>query len=210
MSGLARPIFVVFEGIDGSGKTTQAERLAKRLEDRGLHVTRLVEPTRGPVGEEIRRRAREGPPLEPREELDMFLEDRRTNVRENVLPALARRDALVQDRSFLSTVAYQGARPELGLSREDLLRLHREMPKPDVIVLLDLDVDEGLARVSARGKRDAFEDRTYLERVLANFRELVGETGGTSVRRLDAGRTPDEVAEDVWQIVEPLLRERGA
>ncbi|MBI3725243.1 dTMP kinase [bacterium] len=205
MSPLSRPLFVVFEGIDGSGKTTQASRLAERLAARGIAVRRLVEPTRGPIGEEIRRRARDGPPLAPREELELFLEDRRANVRENILPALARNEALVQDRSFLSTVAYQGARPELGLSREDLLRLHGEMPKPDVIVLLDLDVDTGLARVASRGKHDAFEERAYLARVLENFRALVGEVGGTVVRRVDAARSPDLVEASVWKIVEPLV-----
>src|SRR5581483_4223223 len=190
---LARPLFLVLEGIDGAGKTTQASRLAARLEAAGVEVVRLVEPTSGPIGQEIRRRAKDGPPLAPQEELALFLEDRRANVRENVLPALARKAAIVQDRSFLSTVAYQGARPALAKTPGDLLALHEAMPKPDAILLLDLDVDQGLARVARRGKGDAFEERTYLERVLANFRALTGEVGGTRVVRIDAARSPDEV-----------------
>jgi dTMP kinase len=205
---LARPLFLVLEGIDGAGKTTQAARLAARLTREGVEVVRLVEPTNGPIGTEIRRRARDGPPLEPEEELRLFLEDRRANVRENVLPALERRAAIVQDRSFLSTVAYQGARPALARSPQDLLALHAAMPKPDAILLLDLDVATGLARVAKRGKGDAFEERTYLERVLANFRALVGEAGGTRVQRIDAARSEDEVEKQVWGVVEPLLKER--
>jgi dTMP kinase len=207
---LSRPLFLVLEGIDGAGKTTQAARLATRLEEMGIEVVRLVEPTNGPVGKEIRRRAREGPPLAASDELAMFLEDRKTNVRENVQPALARKAAIVQDRSFLSTVAYQGARPELARTPRDLLALHEAMPKPDAILLLDLDVATGLARVASRGKGDAFEERTYLERVLANFRALTGEVGGTSVKKIDAARAPDDVAREIWSVVEPLLKERLA
>jgi len=207
---LARPLFLVLEGIDGAGKTTQASRLAARIEREGVAVVRLVEPTSGPIGQEIRRRAREGPPMAPEEELRLFLEDRRSNVRENVLPALERKAAIVQDRSFLSTVAYQGARPALAKSPLDLIALHEAMPKPDAILLLDLDVETGLARVARRGKGDAFEERTYLERVLANFRSLVGDVGGTRVRKIDAARSPEDVAASVWSVVEPLLRERLA
>lgn len=205
---LARPLFLVLEGIDGAGKTTQASRLAERLEREGVEVVRLVEPTSGPIGQEIRRRAKDGPPIPPAEELAMFLEDRRANVRDNVLPALARNAAIVQDRSFLSTVAYQGARPALAKTPGDLIALHEAMPKPDAILLLDLDVETGLARVARRGKGDAFEERSYLERVLANFRALVGDVGGTRVRKIDAKRSPDEVTQAVWAAVEPLLKER--
>jgi len=205
---LRRPLFLVLEGIDGAGKTSQATRLAERLASEGVEVVRLVEPTNGPIGQEIRRRAREGPPLAPEEELRLFIEDRKGNVRDNVLPALARNAAIVQDRSFLSTVAYQGARPELARSREALLGLHDAMPKPDLVLLLDLDVETGLARVAKRGKGDAFEERTYLGRVLENFRALVGETGGTRVAKVDAARSQDEVARSIWEIVEPLLEER--
>jgi dTMP kinase len=204
-SPLARPLFIVFEGIDGAGKTTQAARLAARLEREGIPVRRFAEPTQGKYGQEIRRRAREGPPLAPREELDLFLKDRAEHVAQNVTPALERREAIVQDRSFLSTVAYQGAREGLGLEVEGLIALHDAMPKPDVVVLLDLPVAAGLARVQSRGKSDAFEDAAFLERVLENFRRLVGRVAGTHVRRVDAAREPDVVERAVWSEVEPLL-----
>jgi dTMP kinase len=199
---------VVFEGIDGAGKTTQASRLVERLTREGYAVRRLVEPTNGPIGTEIRKRATEGPPMAPEEELDLFLRDRRENVEKNLRPALARNEVVVQDRSFLSTVAYQGARAELGKTREQLLKLHEGIPKPDVIVLLDLDVDSGLARVSSRGKRDAFEDRVYLGRVLENFRALTGAVGGTNVRTIDAARSAEAVERDVWTLLLPMLKER--
>lgn len=207
-SPLARALFVVFEGIDGAGKTTQASRLAQRLEREGLVVRRFAEPTQGRFGSEIRRRAREGPPLEPREELDLFLKDRAEHVAANVRPALERREAIVQDRSFLSTVAYQGARAALGETVASLIALHDSMPKPDLVLLLDLSVDAGLSRVSGRGKADAFEDAGFLARVLDNFRTLVGRVAGTTVRSVDAARSPDEVEREVWSHVRPLLEER--
>jgi dTMP kinase len=207
---MTHPLFMVFEGIDGSGKTTQADRLGRRLASLGLEVCRLVEPTHGPIGEEIRRRAREGPPLAPKEELDLFLRDRRENVRENLLPALARGEVVIQDRSFLSTVAYQGARPDLGLTPSELLELHRDLPWPRVVLLLDVSVERALDRIALRGVPDAFEQRAYLERVLEIFRDLGGAEAGLDVRLIDAARAPDLVEADVWAAVAPLVGSRPA
>ncbi len=195
----------MLEGIDGAGKSTQLARLAERIAASGRRVVRLVEPTDGPHGRQIRERARHGPPLAPREELELFLADRRENVRDNVLPALERGDVVVQDRYYLSTAAYQAARPELGLAPEDVVRLHEWAPVPDLVLLLDLPVDEGLGRVGRRGAEDAFEDASLLARVRTNFLALAAHD--PTIQRVDAGAAPDAVAAAIWERVAPLLED---
>jgi len=205
----SRPLFIVFEGGDGAGKTTQLERLAARIEGLGRRVVRLVEPTHGPVGSEIRRRAREGPPLEPREELDLFVVDRRANVEENVLPALGRGDVVLQDRYFYSTAAYQGSRDVPGLGPGDVLGLHAWAPRPDLVVLLDLPVERGLARVRERVRGDGFEQEELQRRVREAFGGMARDAPGLFAV-IDAARPPDAVAADVWERVAPLLDEEDA
>lgn len=195
----------MLEGIDGAGKSTQLARLAERIAASGRRVVRLVEPTDGPRGRQIRERARHGPPLAPREELELFLADRRENVRDNVLPALERGEVVVQDRYYLSTAAYQAARPELGLTPEDVLRLHEWAPVPDLVLLLDLPVDEGLGRVGRRGAEDAFEDAALLARVRTHFLALAAHD--PTIQRVDASAAPDAVAAAIWERVAPLLEE---
>jgi dTMP kinase len=199
-----RPLYVVFEGIDGAGKSVQIARLAARLERLGVVPVRLAEPTAGPIGREIRRRALEGPPLTPREELDLFLADRRENMQALVKPALERGAVVLQDRSFYSTLAYQCAR-EGGPSEDDVRAAHAFVERPDVVLLLDVPVERALERVRSRGRADAFEERRYLERVRARFLALRDPV----VRVVDGRAAEDVVAEAVWGIVEPLLRERG-
>ena len=195
--------YVVFEGVDGGGKTTQLERLAQRLEAQGVEVVRLREPTDGPIGQEIRRRAQHGPPMTPDEELTLFLDDRRANVSERVRPALERGAWVVQDRYFYSTAAYQGARPELGRAPESIVALHTEWaPEPDAVVVLDLPVEAGLARVSKRGARDAFEEEAFQERVRANFLALAATRPHLHVVSADA--SVDAVEAAVREALAPL------
>ena len=194
----------MFEGIDGAGKSSQVARLIEALQARGRSVERLVEPTDGPHGSELRRRARHGPPLSAQEELELFLADRRENVAEGILPALAAGRDVVQDRSYFSTAAYQATRPELGLSPDQIVALHSEWaPLPDLVLFLDLPVDVGLARVARRGAGDAFEVEGRQRRVRENFLALAAVT--PCFRRVDAAQDPAAVAAAVWAHVLPLL-----
>ncbi|MGE0709200.1 MAG: dTMP kinase [Planctomycetota bacterium] len=201
--------FLVFEGIDGAGKSSQLALLAARVEAAGRRVRRLVEPTDGPLGQEIRRRARgEGAPLSAREELDLFVADRRQNVEQNVLPALEAGEVVLQDRYFYSTAAYQAARPELGLSPEEVVALHAWAPLPDRVLLLDLPVSEGLSRVARRGAGDSFETETRQRRVREHFLALAAEDARFVT--IAADRPPAEVAAEVWAAVSPLLAPEAA
>lgn len=170
-SPVRRGVLVVFEGIDGAGKTTQAALLAERLAKTGIAVVRAKEPTDGPLGARLRASATTGR-LAPEEELALFEADRREHVAHVVAPALARGDVVLLDRYYFSTAAYQGAR---GLDAEEIVARNEAFaPAPDLLVVLEVPVDVGLARIRARGDGDGnlFERRDALERCAAVFDRL--------------------------------------
>ena len=182
---------IAFEGLDGCGKTTQIARLAESLRQAGHDPVVTAEPTDGEYGRRIRAMARgAAPAVPPPEELRWFVEDRREHVARCIAPALAVGRHVLTDRYFLSTVAYQGAN---GLDAAQILaRSEAEFPIPDLVLLLELDVDAALARVHARGaqREGAFEVRERLERVAEIFRAIER----TYITRLDASADPDSVA----------------
>jgi dTMP kinase len=160
---------IAFEGIDGSGKSTQLERLAARLRAAGCDVITTREPTEFPSGQRIREMARSGEELEPEEELRWFVEDRRAHVDQVVLPALRSNQIVLTDRYYLSTVAYQGAR---GLDFEQILRdSEAEFPIPDLVLLIEIDSQSAFERVHTRGAEieGVFEQRDFLTRVASVF-----------------------------------------
>jgi dTMP kinase len=194
---------LVFEGLDGSGKTTQRALLAARLRSAGHDVVETAEPYDGGTwGPKIRAMARSGTALAPEEELRWFVEQRREHVRERIAPALAAGRVVLSDRYFFSTAAYQGAR---GLDAEAILAANeREFPIPALVLLLEIDPAAGLARVGTRGAaaEPVFEKRDFLERVAANFAKLERPY----VARIPASRPAEAVAEEVAA----LVRERAA
>jgi dTMP kinase len=165
-----RGLFIVFEGIDGAGKSTQAQRLVETLTQRGVPVLYTREPTDGPHGRALRASAATGR-LPPAEELALFIADRRSHVNEEIEPALARGVTVVLDRYYLSTAAYQGAR---GLDPQAILRENEAFaPAPDVCFLFDIDPAVGVGRVRGRdGTANLFEEQSELARCRAVFATL--------------------------------------
>lgn len=166
---MSRGRLVALEGVDGSGKSTQAPHIVRRLRAAGHDVVATREPTDGEWGQKIRVMAQTGdlPPAE--EELRWFLEDRAQHVQDLIGPALESGRTVVTDRYFLSTVAYQGAR---GLDWREILRsCEARFPLPDLALLFVVTPELGIARVRARaGDREpAFEREGYLARVAEIF-----------------------------------------
>jgi dTMP kinase len=202
--------FITFEGGEGSGKTTQARLLAQRLEASGYPVTL----TREPAATEVGRLAWEGIArggLDPHTELFLFLAARSDHTARVIAPALEAGHVVVCDRFADSTVAYQGY--GRGLDVRLLQRLNRFATKglrPDLIFLLDLPVEEGLARQGKAGNdRDAIGRETvaFHERVRRGYRALArAESRRWAV--LDARQPIDELTEEVWRRVERLLKRR--
>ena len=196
-----RGIFIVHEGIDGTGKSTQAALLAERLRGRGVKTSVFREPTDGVWGRRIRAKAKKAGSLTAEEELDLFLRDRKDNVKANIKPALERGEAVVQDRYYFSTIAYQGAR---GLDTKRIRRLNEEFAvPPDLVFILDLDPEKGLDRIRGRGPRDElFEREDYLRKVRAIFRGFRGRR----FVRIDASEPVASIRDRIWTRVAEELK----
>jgi dTMP kinase len=189
---LHKGLLIVLEGIDGSGKSTQAELLLEYLRRRGLDALSFREPSAGRWGKEIKRKARRPDSLTPEQELDLFLKDRKENVRRNLEPALRRRKVVVLDRYFYSTIAYQGAK---GIDRQRIRELHKPFViEPDLVFILDLVARKGLARIKNRPDKDRlFEREEYLVKVRKIFRSLKGK----NIVHVDASAPPDQIARKI-------------
>lgn len=174
-------MFITFEGIEGSGKSTQLARLAASLRNRGFTLTATREPGGTPAGERIRRILTDpaGPPLCAITELFLYLADRTQHVRETVRPALAAGHVVLCDRFSDSTIAYQGygRGEDLEMVRR-LDAIARDGCAPDLTFVLGCPVHVGLERTRGRPSSGPREDRfenestTFHERVRAGFLEL--------------------------------------
>ena len=166
-------LFIVLEGIDGTGKSTQAHLLADWFRAQGREVVASREPTDGPWGRQIRATAATGR-LAPEEELELFLKDRREHVEQLIAPALAAGKVVILDRYYFSTMAYQGSR---GFDPAEIrARNEAFAPRPDLLLILDLDVDRALERIGARGDTaNEFEKRDALARCREIFLSLKEE-----------------------------------
>lgn len=196
---------LVFEGIDGAGKSTQLELLAGHLEARGRRVQRTCEPYQNcPAGRRIRDLARSGTLLEPEAELALFVEQRRAHVDEVVKPALQRGDWVLSDRYYFSSVAYQGAR---GLPWEKILADHEagDFPRPDLALLLDVPPELGLARVQGRRGpgEPAFEEQNFLTRAHQVYLAIRRD----ELVRIDATADTTSIAGAVRRVVHERLGE---
>jgi dTMP kinase len=194
VSGRGR--FIVFEGIDGSGKSEQTRRLAAWLSARGHEVVATREPTDGSFGRRYRSWARGEFEASPDEVLHWFVSDRREHVAGVIRPALERGQIVVCDRYRDSTRAYQAAQ---GIDRSRLRELFAgpELPTPDLVLWLRLPVAAALARMGPAAA-ERFERADFLFRVDAEYERL----GLTPV---DAGGSADEVEQRIRVRVERVL-----
>lgn len=166
-------MFIVLEGIDGTGKSTQSQMLADWLTKQGHDVIKSREPTDGPWGKKLRESATTGR-LSPDEEVDYFIKDRQEHVKEMIQPALDAGKVVILDRYYFSMMAYQGAR---GFDPSEIRRRNEEFaPKPDHLFILDLDVDTAITRIGGRGDTaNEFEKRDSLQKCRDIFLSLKDE-----------------------------------
>ena len=202
-------LFVSFEGIDGSGKSTQARMLADRLREAGRDVVHTREPGGSPGAEEIRALVLQGDPdrWSAETEILLFTAARRDHLERTIQPALAAGQVVVCDRFADSTRMYQGL--SRGNLRAKVDALHDLMigVEPDLTLLIDMDPETGLSRAKARNTvEERFEDfgAGLQEAMRAGFLALADEFRHR-FRVIDGARDAETVAGDVWAAVSPHL-----
>jgi dTMP kinase len=197
-------VFIVFEGIDGSGKSTHIKLLAKELRGRGLHVLETSEPSRDRIGTFIREYAERNVDRFTLEtETLLFAADRYEHVKKVIAPALELGQVVISDRYFYSSIAYQGA---TGIDLDWIREMNRFAPRPDLGILLDITAEHSLERVNDRAKT-VFEVSDYLRKVRDIYLGMV-EAG--ELAKVDADRPKNVVGAEIKDLVDGLLESRKA
>jgi len=203
--------FIVIEGLDGAGTTTQARLLVARLAAVGAEAELHAEPTGGEIGRLIRRvlKAELNPGLELREPIValLFAADRLDHVGASIRPALSRGVHVVSDRYLPSSLAYQSVFED----RAWIAALNRLAVAPDLTVFLDVPPEACLARIGAReGQRERYEALDTLRQVDAGYRAWLAGPPDHPVVVLDGTQPVARIAEQVWQAVRGVLAPPGA
>lgn len=202
MAAPKRGILITIEGIDGVGKTTHAKMLAQYLMEKDYEVEQLREPTNGFWGKKIKDLTKHGRNVTPEEECRWFIKDRMEDVQNNINPALKNGKIVIMDRYYCSTIAYQGA---LGL---DINKIREEnekfAPKPDLVIILDVPPEVGLARITnnRKEKLNYFETLEYQSKVRELFLNMKSYD---NVKTLDGNRSVEEVQQEIRKLVGKLL-----
>lgn len=201
---LKRGWLIVFEGIDGTGKTTQSKLLCERLRENGYPALLLHEPTTGKWGQKIGELAKYGrDKIDAQTELNFFILDRKDDVEKNITPALCEKKIVIMDRYYLSSVAYQGA---IGLNPQNIEAENEKIaPKPDLAIILDLSVEVAVTRISKKRTSDHFENMNYLEKVRDIFLNMYDTRPWVRIVKGNCSRTTEDIASEIWEIVYPLV-----
>jgi dTMP kinase len=190
-------VFVTFEGLDGSGTTTQSELLRQHFEEAGRDVVLTREPGGTELGERVRELVLGGLEISPWAEAALFAAARAELVAEVIQPALERGADVVCDRYLDSSLAYQGIARGLGVDRVLALNLNAIRGiLPDVTFLLLVDPEEAQRRSGPPGDRIEREGHAFLREVDKAYREL-GSAFAGRITTIDASRPADEVAKEV-------------
>jgi dTMP kinase len=198
--------FIAFEGSEGSGKSTQVQRLALRLKLRGVPFLVTREPGGTPIGESIRDLLQFAPHnagMTPETELLLFEASRSQLVREIIKPALERNVCVIADRFFDSTTVYQGAARKLDRQFvEQLNKFAIGDCLPDITLVLDVDAATAHSRMQQPRKVDRMEQQPaeFYERVRQAYRELTAREPDR-VALIDGRQRPEKLEEEIWETV---------
>ena len=206
-------VFISFEGIEGTGKSTQSKLLAQDLREKGFRVIQTMEPGGTNISIKIRELLLS---LDSREmdcvtELLLYNAARVQHIKEVIAPALERGDIVITDRFSDSTVAYQGFARGIDLQLIDSLDLiATKKLRPDITILLDIDVKTGLARNRALNKNDRLEleNISFHEKVRKGFIQIAA-MNPERVRLVNCSEGLDEVHRNVVKIISVFLEERN-
>ena len=197
-------LLIAFEGIDGTGKSSQMPLLASWLREQGFQVVETREPTDGPYGQQIRQLYSNRSQVSRQHELELFLLDRRQHVEECITPALSQGKIVLTDRYYFSTAAYQGA---AGCDPADIFTRNSFAPEPDLVLLLTMSPSVSVLRIKgSRGEAlNDFEQQDQLEKVAALFASF----RHSCIVRIEAVQSFDAVCAAIRDEVRNLIAEKG-
>lgn len=201
--------FITIEGTEGVGKSTNIAFIQDWLVKQGLDVVMTREPGGTPLAEELRQilLAKRDEAFDPSAELLLIFAARAQHLAQVILPALSRGAWVVSDRFTDATYAYQGFGRGLNLETiETLENLVQGTLRPDLTLVLDIEVELGLARASARAELDRFESEKveFFERVRAGYQKRA-EQNPQRYARVDAGQPLEKVQQDIERVLKSLL-----
>jgi len=207
-------IFISFEGIEGTGKSTQARLLADHLKEKGYSVIQTMEPGGTRISLKIRELllSMESRGMDHVAELLLYNAARVQHIKEIIGPALQRGDIVITDRFSDSTVAYQGYARGIDLQLIDSLdMIATKKLRPDITILFDIDVRTGLARNRELGKNDRLEleDISFHEKVREGFLQIAARESGR-IKVIDCSESLDAVHQKVIRIISGFMEERDA
>lgn len=205
-----RGVFITFEGMDGSGKTTQMRRLAARLRESGRTVLETAEPGGTPIGAQIRRILLDSAnqELSATAEVLLYFASRAQNVDQWIVPALGRGEIVLADRFTDSSLVYQGCARGLGVEKVMALdRIACRGLKPDLTLLVDIDAETSLLRARARNAAELTSE-TRMEEQSLEFHRRVWEAYHAlaarepeRVKMVDGRAGMDEIEREIWRVV---------
>ena len=206
---LENPPFIVIEGLDGAGTTTQTRRVAEALRERGQPAAASCEPSSGPIGGLIRQmlskritvydEKRGHRPVGRQTLALLFAADRLDHLESEVYPALERGAVAISDRYYHSSLVYQGDSRDGNFDYQWVDEINSRAQAPDLTVYLEATAELSLSRIADRGQRDIFESREKLERLEKRYEEVMArvEERGERVIRLDATMRAEEITETI-------------
>lgn len=201
--------FIAFEGIDGSGKSTQVRKLTEELRKRNIPVMETFEPSSGPVGSMTRQILTGRMSADPRVIAAMFAADRLDhllNETNGVVKQIEAGKCVISDRYYFSSYAYHS----VDVPMDWVISMNEESAKilrPDLNIFIDISADEAMERITKnRTHTELFEQKSRLEQVRENYRKAFDlMKNQEKIMIIDGSRSEEEIAKEIWQAVESLL-----
>ncbi len=211
MANPKRGLFIVFEGLDGSGKGTMLSKTAEYLFNSFKELDQIVltrEPTYSPLGRSIRKLLKESktPKSDSKRLLSLYLEDRKEHLTQLIRPSIVQGAVVLCDRYKYSTLAYQQTQ---GIALEAIVNLHKNMLVPDLILLLDVDPESALQRIqSDRTYIEKFEQLEFMQELRENYVRLKQVLPSENIVIINANLDPLSVFEQIRSAVVRVLERR--
>lgn len=206
-----RGLLIALEGVDGSGKTTQVERLVVALEKRKLTVIKTTEPTDEPTGKFVRSALSGELPLPPVALQYLFCADRAVH-QEKIKKDLEPGTIVISDRYFWSSVAYGivdvNAEGDRLLMAYSILSMYHKFLTPDITFYLNIDIDATMERISDKKNKEIYENRERLTKVKKAYEDFLLKKFPEEFVVINADKPEAEITEELLEIIEKKLNEK--